>query len=63
MSDELVNTRAERAAIVAFAIAMVGGVVAAYGYWSDHTEVWLGIGLGLCLAGIGFGLVSWAKFL
>jgi ubiquinol-cytochrome c reductase iron-sulfur subunit len=25
--------------------------------------VWLGVGLALCLGGIGFGLVSWAKFL
>lgn len=63
MSDDVVNRRAERAAIVAFAVATIGGLVAAYGYWSDRTEVWLGLGLALCLGGIGFGLVSWAKYL
>jgi ubiquinol-cytochrome c reductase iron-sulfur subunit len=57
------NRRAERAALVAFAIAIAGGILAAYGYWSDHTEVWMGIGLALALGGIGFGLVSWAKYL
>ncbi len=62
MSDEL-NRRAERAAIASFAVAIAGGVLAAYGYWSDHTEVWLGVGLALALGGIGFGLVSWAKYL
>lgn len=63
MTGEQVNTRAERAAIVSFVVATIGGLIAAYGYWSDHTELWLGIGLALCLGGIGFGLVSWAKFL
>lgn len=63
MSDEHPNRRAERAAIVAFVLAIGGGVLAAYGYWSDHTEVWLGLGLAICLGGIGFGLVSWAKYL
>lgn len=63
MSDRSVNRRAERAAIVSFVVAMVGGILAAWGYASDHTEVWLGIGLALALGGIGFGLVSWAKFL
>lgn len=63
MSRAAVDRRAERAAIVAFAVATVGGVVAAYGYWSDHAEVWLGAGLAICLGGIGFGLVSWAKYL
>lgn len=63
MSDEPINRRAERAAIVAFVVATAGGLIAAYGYWSDHTEVWLGLGLAFCLGGIGFGLVSWAKYL
>lgn len=63
MSDEPINRRAERAAIVAFVVATLGGLVAAYGYWSRHTEVWLGLGLAACLGGIGFGLVSWAKYL
>jgi len=63
MTEEHVDTRAERAAVVSFVIAMIGGLIAGYGYWSDHTEVWLGIGLALCLGGIGFGLVSWAKYL
>ncbi len=62
MSDES-NRRAERAAVAAFVIAIGGGILAAYGYWSDHTEVWMGIGLALALGGIGFGLVSWAKYL
>ena len=62
MSDEL-HRRAEFAAIAAFVVAMLGGVLAAYGYWSNHTEVWLGIGLALALGGIGVGLVSWAKYL
>jgi ubiquinol-cytochrome c reductase iron-sulfur subunit len=57
------NRRAERAAIVAFVVAIAGGLLAAYGYWSNHTEVWLGLGLALALGGIGFGLVSWAKYL
>ena len=58
-----VNHRAERAAIVSFVIAIFGGILAAYGYWSEHTELWLGVGLALALGGIGFGLVSWAKYL
>jgi len=57
------NRRAERAAIVSFVVATGGGVLAAFGYWSDHTELWLGLGLALALGGIGFGLVSWAKYL
>lgn len=63
MTGTQINRRAERAAVVSFVVAMVGGVLAAYGYWSDHTELWLGIGLALALGGIGFGLVSWAKYL
>jgi ubiquinol-cytochrome c reductase iron-sulfur subunit len=62
VSEEL-NRRAERAAIAAFAIAIAGGILAAYGYWSDETELWLGVGLAMALGGIGFGLVSWAKYL
>src|SRR6476659_5730966 len=58
-----VNRRAYRAAIVSFIVAPIGGVLAAVGYWSGSTESLLGIGLALCLGGIGFGLVSWAKFL
>ncbi|MEO6652465.1 MAG: Rieske 2Fe-2S domain-containing protein [Ilumatobacteraceae bacterium] len=57
------NERAYRAAIVSFAAAVLGGVAAAYGYWSDRTESLLGIGLAVALVGIGAGLVSWAKFL
>jgi ubiquinol-cytochrome c reductase iron-sulfur subunit len=63
VTAEQVNRRAEVAAVVAFVLAIAGGVLAAYGYWSDHTEVWLGVGLAVCLGGIGFGLVSWAKYL
>jgi ubiquinol-cytochrome c reductase iron-sulfur subunit len=63
VTAEQVNRRAEVAAVVAFVLAIAGGLLAAYGYWSDHTEVWLGVGLAVCLGGIGFGLVSWAKYL
>lgn len=58
-----VNRRAYRAALVSFVVAPIGGVLAAWGYWSGSTESMLGIGLALCLGGIGFGLVSWAKYL
>jgi ubiquinol-cytochrome c reductase iron-sulfur subunit len=57
------NTRAYRAAVVSFVAAPLGGLVAAWGYWSGSTERLLGIGLAICLGGIGFGLVSWAKYL
>ena len=57
------NERAYRAAIVSFAAAVLGGLAAAYGYWSDRTESLLGIGLAIALVGIGAGLVSWAKFI
>lgn len=57
------NTRAYHAAIVALVAAPIGGVLAAWGYWSGSTESLLGIGLAICLGGIGFGLVSWAKYL
>lgn len=58
-----VNQRAYRAAIVSFALAIGGGVMAAVGYGTDHTERVLGIGLAVALGGIGFGLVAWAKYL
>jgi len=58
-----VNQRAYRAAILAFLVAIVGGIVAAVGYATDRTDVVLGLGLAAALGGIGFGLVSWAKFL
>lgn len=58
-----VNTRAYRAACVAFAIAIGGGVFAVVSYWSAETQTWLGVGLALALGGIGFGLVSWAKYM
>lgn len=57
------NRRAYRAAVVSFAVAMVGGAAAAVAYGTDDTDVWLGIGLAAALGGIGFGLVSWAKYL
>lgn len=62
MTEEL-NRRAERAAVASFVAAIVGGLLAAYGYWSNQAELWLGVGLALALGGIGFGLVSWAKYL
>lgn len=63
VAAEEINQRAYRAAIVAFVVAVIGGIVAAGGYWSSSTQTVLGIGLALALGGIGFGLVSWAKFL
>lgn len=62
-APELLNRRAYVFSIVAFSAAVVGGLLAAWAYWNDHTEHLLGIGLAIALAGIGFGLVSWAKFL
>ena len=61
--DSEFDTRAYRAAVVCFVVAVAGGLVAAYGYWSEHTESLLGLGLAIALVGIGAGLVSWAKFL
>jgi ubiquinol-cytochrome c reductase iron-sulfur subunit len=58
-----VNERAYRAAIASFALAIVGGGVAAIGYGTEHTERMLGLGLAVALCGIGFGLVAWAKYL
>lgn len=63
MSGTGPNIRAYRAAIIAFAVAIVGGVLAALGYGTDLGEDWLGIGLAASLIGIGFGLVCWAKYL
>ncbi len=57
------NKRAERAAIVAFVIAVAGGITAAVAYATEQTDLLLGLGLAAALGGIGFGLVSWAKFL
>jgi len=58
-----INQRAYRAAIVAFVIAIAGGIVAAVGYATDNTDYMLGLGLAVALGGIGFGLVSWSKYL
>lgn len=55
--------RLYRAAVAAFTVGCVGGVVAAVGYGTDVGEVWLGGGLAMALGGIGIGLISWAKFL
>lgn len=57
------NIRALRAAVISFAVAIIGGIVAAVGYSTEATEVVLGIGLAMALTGIGFGLVAWAKYL
>jgi len=57
------NVRAYRAAVISFAVAIVGGVAAAVGYATEQTEDLLGYGLAAALIGIGFGLVSWAKYL
>lgn len=61
--DRPVNQRAYYAAIAAFVVAIVGGVVAAVGYGTKNTGNMLGLGLAAALGGIGFGLVSWAKYL
>jgi ubiquinol-cytochrome c reductase iron-sulfur subunit len=58
-----VNRRAFHAAIVAFVVAAVGGLLAAVAYATSWPEYVLGIGLSAALGGIGFGLVSWAKYL
>ena len=60
---ERLNERAYRTAVVGFIIAIIGGLVAAWAYWTDRTTHGLGIGLALALGGIGVGLVSWAKYL
>ncbi len=57
------NQRAYRAAVVSFVVAVIGGLVAASAYWASETETLLGVGLAMALGGIGFGLVSWAKYL
>ncbi|MBA3289578.1 MAG: Rieske 2Fe-2S domain-containing protein [Acidimicrobiia bacterium] len=57
------NERAYRAAVVSFAVAVVGGITAAFAYATDQTDLLLGLGLAVALGGIGFGLVSWAKHL
>jgi ubiquinol-cytochrome c reductase iron-sulfur subunit len=54
---------AYRGAIVAFLVAAAGGIAAAFGYATDHTDLLLGLGLAAALLGIGFGLVLWAKYL
>jgi ubiquinol-cytochrome c reductase iron-sulfur subunit len=60
---ERLNQRAYVAAVVAFVIAVFGGLLAAWSYWTDRTAHGLGLGLALALGGIGFGLVSWSKYL
>jgi ubiquinol-cytochrome c reductase iron-sulfur subunit len=62
-TPERINELAYRAAIVAFTVGILGGLIAAWGYWNNDTEHVLGIGLALALGGLGFGLVSWSKYL
>ena len=50
-------------AVIAFAIAVAGGITAAVAYATDRGDVLLGVGLAAALGGIGIGLVAWAKFL
>jgi len=57
------NRGAYKAAVVWFVIATLGGFAAVYGYWSEDSERVLGLGLAAALLGIGFGLVSWSKYL
>jgi len=58
-----VNRRAYIAAIVAFVLAVAGGITAVVAYATDRDHEVLGVGLAFALGGIGFGLVSWAKYL
>ncbi len=63
MTGHEASRRAYRLAVASFAVAIVGGIVAAIGYATDHTSNFLGLGLAAALLGIGFGLVAWTKFL
>lgn len=58
-----VNQRAYRSAIVGFVIATIGGLLSAWAYANGDTDRLLGIGIAIAFGGIGFGLVSWAKYL
>ncbi|NOX29206.1 MAG: Rieske (2Fe-2S) protein [Actinobacteria bacterium] len=61
--DNPVDHRAYQAAIISFVVATLGGLAATYGYWSEDSEMVLGLGLATALLGIGFGLVWWSKYL
>ncbi len=62
-SESSDRRRRYRAAVIAFVVATIGGIVAAVGYWTGETDEVLGLGLAAALGGIGFGLVAWAKYL
>ena len=62
-ASERSRQTAYRSAVLAFTLAVAGGLLAAYGYWTDNTDELLGLGLAAALLGIGFGLVLWAKYL
>lgn len=51
------------AAVTGFSIACLGGVSAAIAYALASSEQVLGVCLAIALGGIGFGLVSWSKYL
>jgi ubiquinol-cytochrome c reductase iron-sulfur subunit len=53
--------RGERTPVVAFVVAIVAGLALAVAYFADLSAQWQGGMLAICLAGIGVGLVSWAK--
>lgn len=53
--------RGERTSVVAFSVAIVAGLALAVAYFGDLSAQWQGGLLALCLAGIGIGLVAWAK--
>lgn len=55
--------RDARTAQIAFLVASLGGIAAAVAYWTDRTELPLGLGLAAALGGIGVGLIAWAKSL
>jgi ubiquinol-cytochrome c reductase iron-sulfur subunit len=65
MSTPGSRVRARRAAIGGFAVAIAGGLMSVVAGIADADGFpdLPGIGLALALAGIGFGLVSWAKSL
>ena len=63
MSDADRARRDERVAVIAFAVAAAGGIAAAIAYWTDRTELPLGLALTAAFGGIGIGLISWGKSL
>lgn len=51
----------DRTPIIWLSLAVAGGIVAAFGYWTDATETVLGSGLAVAFLGTGIGLVTWTR--